>query len=120
MHSSNRTIPAASSIWTHQFGTAGFDQAFGVVVDGAGYAYVGGQTDGSLSGEANQGGFDAFVRKVDASGIAVWTRQFGTSALDQTIGIANCKLQIANFYSWLAGAGSVRLQPDCLKMNRWR
>ena len=75
-------------IWTHQFGTDGFDQAFGVVVDGAGYAYVAGQTDGSLPGQANQGGFDAFVRQFDASGTAVWTRQFGTPALDQALGIS--------------------------------
>ena len=67
-------------VWTRQFGTSADDFTGRVSVDGSG-VHVAGYTEGELSG-SNAGSFDAFVRKYDASGEVVWTRQFGTSADD--------------------------------------
>jgi hypothetical protein len=38
-----------------------------------------GSTSGTLPGEISAGSIDAFVRKYDASGNAIWTRQFGST-----------------------------------------
>jgi hypothetical protein len=65
-------------VWTRQFGTSEFDEAFGVAVDGAGHVYVVGGTAGDLEGSST-GSADAFVRTYDADGGVLWTRQFGTS-----------------------------------------
>jgi fibronectin type 3 domain-containing protein len=40
---------------------------------------VAGQTDGTLPGQTKSGVWDPFVRKYDAAGTELWTRQFGTS-----------------------------------------
>jgi len=75
-----------NELWTRQFGTAGIDRAFAVFVLDTN-VYVGGQTSGTFPGENNAGGFDTFLRKYDANGNQVWTRQFGTTGLDEMIGI---------------------------------
>ena len=77
-----------SEIWTRQFGTAGLTFAFGVAADGSGNVYVGGQTSATLPGQTSVGGSDGFVRKYDASGNVLWTRQFGTTADDEVRGLA--------------------------------
>ncbi|HLF41426.1 MAG TPA: SBBP repeat-containing protein [Acidimicrobiia bacterium] len=66
-------------LWTRQFGSFDRDFARGVAVDGQGDVYVVGQTFGTLPGQQSAGGFDAFVRKYDAAGAEIWTRQFGSS-----------------------------------------
>ena len=76
-----------SVVWTRQFGTSDDDFARGVAVDASGNVLVSGNTRGSLEG-ANAGNLDAFVRKYDADGSVVWTRQFGTSGLDGANGVA--------------------------------
>ncbi len=81
-----------NELWTRSFGTAGRDQAFGIAVDPTG-VYVAGNTGPSvmgvaLPGQESAGGPDAFVRKYDADGNELWTRQFGTSGLDQALAIA--------------------------------
>jgi WD40 repeat protein len=78
---------SGTEIWTRQFGTAASDQALGVATD-AGNVYVAGSTDGTLLGQTSSGGTDAFVRRYDASGTEIWTRQFGTAASDQALGVA--------------------------------
>ena len=50
--------------------------------------YVAGQTRGTLPGQTSSGGRDAFVRKYDSAGTEVWTRQFGTFAVDQASGVS--------------------------------
>lgn len=84
-------------LWTRQFaGTqveTGFSiltDAFDAAVDRAGNVYVVGFVDnnGSLPGQVSAGSRDAFVRKYDAAGIEVWTRQFGTASGDTATGIA--------------------------------
>jgi hypothetical protein len=73
--------------WIRQFGSSSFDLAWGISVDASGI-YVAGWTDHALPGQTSTGGRDAFVRKYDADGTEVWTRQFGTSSLDETRGIS--------------------------------
>lgn len=75
-------------LWTRQFGTAGFDDIHDVALDGHGRVYVAGSTDAALPGFANLGAFDAVVRAYDADGNELWTRQFGTAALDHLHEIA--------------------------------
>jgi hypothetical protein len=79
---------AGTTVWTRQFGTTGFDDASEVALDGAGGVYVAGSTGGALPGQTSAGAFDAFVRKYDAAGNVVWTRQFGTSGTDDAFGLA--------------------------------
>ena len=69
-----------NELWTRQFGTADADKAFGVAADTSGI-YVMGETIGELVAPS-VGGTDYFLRKLDASGNTVWTRQFGTDTTD--------------------------------------
>ena len=73
--------------WTRQFGTTGSDDANAVAVDATG-VYVGGRTSGELPDQSSEGTPDAFVRKYDAGGTELWTRQFGTNRPDQANGVA--------------------------------
>ena len=76
-----------SRLWIDQFGTSGADVANGVASDGSA-VYVVGATGGSLPGNANAGGTDAFIRKYNANGAVLWTRQFGTPATDVASAVA--------------------------------
>jgi hypothetical protein len=80
--------PAGNEIWTRQFGSTERDLAKGVAVDGAGDAWVVGQTFGSMPGQVSAGGWDAFVRKYDPAGNEVWTRQFGGGGGETTSEVA--------------------------------
>jgi hypothetical protein len=73
-------------VWAQQFGTRSYDVATDVVVDTAGNSYVLGYTDGALGFKL--GADDVFLRKYNASGTVVWTRQFGTTNYDYAIDLA--------------------------------
>src|SRR5262249_36565624 len=72
--------------WLRQFGAPGLDFARGVAADGS--VYVAGNTFGTLPDQTHAGAEDAFVRKYDAAGNVLWTRQFGTAGSDQANGVA--------------------------------
>ena len=74
-------------VWTRQFGSSSFDGTAGISVDASGI-YVAGSTEGTLPGQASAGSQDAFVRKYDAKGSEVWTRQFGSLDFDRAKGIS--------------------------------
>ena len=74
--------------WIRQFGAAGPAFEFASAVDADGNIYVTGLTDGTLPGQTSVGEVDAFVRKYDAEGNELWTRQFGTSSSDLALGVA--------------------------------
>ncbi|MBI2819728.1 MAG: SBBP repeat-containing protein [Acidobacteria bacterium] len=82
-----------TELWTHQFGTFASEEARGIAAD-ATAVYVVGWTNGALPGQTSAGGQDAFVRKYDASGTELWTRQFGSESnfvsqrSDQGLGVA--------------------------------
>jgi hypothetical protein len=59
-------------LWTRQFGTIGYDRAFGIAIDRNRpdmTIYVAGETVGSLDGKTNFGGYDAFLVRYDQFGI---------------------------------------------------
>ena len=74
-----------TEVWTRQFGTADIEQAYGVATDSTGI-YVAGVTQGAL--DTPLGGRDGFLRKYDAGGNALWTRQFGTNTTDDVFALA--------------------------------
>ena len=76
-----------NEVWTRQFGTSSIDTPRGISVHATG-VYVAGETRGTLPGQTASGSSDAFVRKYDADGNEVWTRQFGSSSSDFARGIS--------------------------------
>jgi hypothetical protein len=68
--------------WTRQVGFPGFDVVRGVGADGTG-VYALGAISGALPGQTYAGGSnDVFLRRYDAAGNELWTRQFGTPERD--------------------------------------
>ena len=76
-----------NELWTRQFGSADHDEAWSITADDSGI-YVAGFTLGTLPGQTSAGHADAFVRKYDANGNEIWTRQFGTTSGDEAEAIA--------------------------------
>src|SRR5262245_2712745 len=74
-------------LWTRQFGSPAQDFAYAVAVDGTG-VYVVGETQGNIVTGTAGTGADAFIRRYDANGTAVWTRQFGSVDTDTAYGVA--------------------------------
>ncbi len=74
--------------WLRQFGTPSSDEARAIAIDGKGNVWVAGVTEGSFSGQSSAGGGDVFLRKYNAQGRELWTRQFGTPALDEVVAVA--------------------------------
>jgi hypothetical protein len=68
-------------LWSREFGSGLNTGASSVAVDASG-VYVGGLTNGALPGQTNAGDYDAFLRKYDADGNELWTREFGTAGFD--------------------------------------
>ena len=76
-----RKFDASGTVsWTQQFGGPSEDEAMAVAVDGSGNSYVAGYTYGLTSDAGHR---DGFVRKFNSSGVALWTRQFGTAESDE-------------------------------------
>ncbi|MFH1222906.1 MAG: SBBP repeat-containing protein [Pseudomonadota bacterium] len=94
-------------IWVTQLGatTKGFpggsnaatDYCSGIDIDGSGNVYCGGYTEGAI-GEANGGGEDVFIIKLDPNGVIQWATQLGAVTVaptgvnnagnDQCLGVA--------------------------------
>ncbi len=94
---------AGNLLWTRQMGTEFNDRAQDVAVDGAGNAYIAGHTSGSLGGPYAGNG-DAFLAKYDASGTLLWTRQTGTTGIDQAWGVAVDDVGNAYITGWTSGS----------------
>ena len=64
-----------------QFGNVDSDYVEDVGVDANGDVFVLGRTDGTLPGSpvVNLGGSDMFLVKLDANGVVLWTRMFGSA-----------------------------------------
>jgi hypothetical protein len=83
-------------VYSTYLGGSGADIGHGIAVDGAGAAYITGQTASSnfpvLSASqgalAGPGTFDAFVTKLDATGARVYSTYLGGSDIDEAYGIA--------------------------------
>lgn len=63
----------------------GNDQCQGVSVDSDGDMYCAGYTDGGLN-DTNGGSNDAFVMKLNSSGVVQWVNHLGTGTRDNTNG----------------------------------
>ncbi len=61
-------------IWTKTFGTTAYDDVRGITSVNGSEILITGETQGSLSPLRNQGGPDGYVRELNSSGTAVWTR----------------------------------------------
>lgn len=72
--------PKGAAVWTRQFGTASDDQGNGIALH-RGNIIVGGMTYGTFPGQTSNGSSSPFIRKFDAQGKHLWTRQFGGTAL---------------------------------------
>ncbi len=77
---------SGNQLWMHQFGSTGSDFSSGIAVDNTGTAFVTGTTDGTIDGQTNAGGYDAFIVKFDSAGTraAVQTRLLGTAQNDSS------------------------------------
>jgi len=73
--------------WTKQLGTSSTDWGYGVTTDSSGNIYVTGKTRGGLDGNTNSGSYDMFLVKYNSSGTKQWTKQLGTSSLDEGYGV---------------------------------
>jgi len=67
--------------WTRQFGSSTTDEGRDLTVDGLGNVFITGFTLGDLQG-TSFGKADGFIRKYNALGDPLWTRQFGSSEHD--------------------------------------
>lgn len=68
-----------AEVWTRQFGTSAWDVPRTLRAEANGTVYVVGETQGLFPGQTNGAGSDGFVRKLDAGGTELWTRQLGTT-----------------------------------------
>ncbi|HUF13984.1 MAG TPA: hypothetical protein VMN78_12845 [Longimicrobiales bacterium] len=75
-----------NEVWVQDFGTPGFDEVRGVAAE-ASAVYAVGWVTGVLPDQTESGGGDAYIRKYDANGTELWTRQFGTPARDNAIAV---------------------------------
>ncbi len=78
---------AGNVAWTRQYGNEFHQTSTSVATDKMGAVYISGNTFGNLGG-TSAGGSDAFVAKYDVAGNFQWVRQFGTSAYDDSWGVA--------------------------------
>jgi Beta-propeller repeat len=69
---------SGNQLWLKQFGTANYDDAFGVTTDRDGNFYLVGDTQGDLFGTKTSQQADTWIGKYEANGNPVWTKQFGT------------------------------------------
>ncbi|HEX9861117.1 MAG TPA: SBBP repeat-containing protein, partial [Nitrospirota bacterium] len=74
--------PAGNALWQSQDGTSGSDYCRGVAIGADGYAYVTGDTSGSLDGLTNSGNSDLFLKKYNPDGTTAWTKLTGSASAD--------------------------------------
>ncbi len=74
--------------WFYQSGTSSMDIAYGLTIDSSSNAYIVGSSNGSLDGNTNLGGQDAFIMKFNSSGTRQWTTLVGTISDDLAFSVA--------------------------------
>ena len=75
-------------IWTKQMGDGVGTYAYGVDTDSNNNIYVTGITKSGLDGNTHLGDNDGILIKYNSDGTKQWTKQFGSSAGDESFGIA--------------------------------
>jgi hypothetical protein len=71
-----------NEVWTRQFGGLGIAGDNVLAIDTQGYSFLAGQVGGPLPGQISYGQTDVYIRKYDATGNEIWTRQFGSIQQD--------------------------------------
>ncbi|WP_408598028.1 M10 family metallopeptidase C-terminal domain-containing protein [Limnohabitans sp.] len=79
--------PDGSKAWTRLLGSSSDDFAYALTKGADGAIYMAGYTLGSLDGQANSGGFDAFLTKYNPDGSKAWTRLLGSSSDDVALAL---------------------------------
>lgn len=74
-------------VWIRQLGTSGNDVARAIAFDPSAGVIVTGKTSGDLEGAGSDGFDDSFTIRFDANGPWQWTKQFGTRANDEGVGV---------------------------------
>ncbi|MCT7997214.1 SBBP repeat-containing protein [Laspinema olomoucense] len=98
-----------NQIWMQRLGTAAEDQARSVATDAAGNVYIAGITQGSLDGNTNAGSTDVFLTKYDASGVKLWTRQFGSAASEGMVSLSGVGNELRNVQLSIDSEGNIYL-----------
>ncbi|MBN2722434.1 MAG: SBBP repeat-containing protein [Deltaproteobacteria bacterium] len=70
-------------IWTRQWGTTSTDVALGLTLSLDNHVYVTGYTNGTMPLNSSAGLQDVYVAKFDFDGNHIWTKQFGTTGIDE-------------------------------------
>ncbi|APR88540.1 Hypothetical protein A7982_13889 [Minicystis rosea] len=87
--------PSGAHLWSKSFGGQGDQEVTGVAVDAAGEVMIVGHHSngldfgGTVGAIPNEGGKDAFVAKLDASGEPVWAKALGDASEQRGFGIAS-------------------------------
>lgn len=83
----SKLTPGGTIDWFRQFGTDEFDYGGYLGVDTTGNIYVAGRTDAPLFG-THHGSSDVYVMKLDPNNGLLWSTQFGTASIDETLNLA--------------------------------
>jgi hypothetical protein len=78
-----------AQLWTNQIGSNSWDSAKAVSIGSDGSIYIAGDANSSVDGQAYLGSSDAFITKLSPNGVKLWTKQIGTSNVDQASGLAS-------------------------------
>ena len=73
---------SGKELWTARRGASANDEALAIAFAPDGSVIVAGKTESALSGQVSAGGADAYVRGYSASGLEMFTRQFGGGGAD--------------------------------------
>ncbi|PKB64978.1 MAG: hypothetical protein BZY80_01300 [SAR202 cluster bacterium Io17-Chloro-G2] len=95
--------PDGTLVWERRPHIFGFARFLAAAVDSQGGLYVAGWVSGSLSGQTQAGGTDAFVTKINGEGNDIWTHQFGTPKEDRALGIAVDETGASYAVGWTRG-----------------
>lgn len=99
---------SGQEVWTARRGASANDEVRAISFAPDGSVVVAGRTDSALGGQLSAGGADAYVRGYSASGVEMFTRQFGTTGAD----IASALLVRDN------GAGGLEIFTGGVENNR--
>ncbi len=82
--------PEGNELWTREVVSAGqrFDGPLGAAIGSDGSAYVVGTSEGPAEAGIDWGeNFDVYISKYSAEGNKLWSRQFGSSSMDEADGV---------------------------------
>ncbi len=90
-------------VWTRQLGSSAADVGVGVATDASGNVYITGKTYYDLDDNTSQGEVDTFLAKYDSNGTKLWVEQLGSSASDESLGVATDAAGNAYITGWTVG-----------------